>query len=65
MNIFDNGEELQMIHTNLAAMIIDICQQYNDILDQSHHGWPVIVQTEHNGCRGRPSMKIFYDGLIA
>lgn len=41
----------------------DIRLQYSEVLDQSHHGRPVVVQTVHSGQRGRPSIRIDHDFL--
>jgi hypothetical protein len=39
-------------------MQLDIRQQYQESLDESHHGHPTIVETIHTGNRGRPHIQI-------
>jgi hypothetical protein len=44
-------------------MQIDIRQQYEETLKQSHQGHPEIVQTVHTGCQGHPHIHIDPDFL--
>jgi hypothetical protein len=55
--IFD-PQELQVLQYNLAIMQNDIRLQYQQAIDESHHGYPAIVETIHTGSRGRPSIRI-------
>jgi len=41
----------------------DIRLQYNQTLDESHHGHPTVVHLVHTGARGRPSIAIDPDFL--
>jgi hypothetical protein len=41
----------------------DIHLQYQQVLDESHHGHPTVVQTIHTGNRGRPRIHIDPDFL--
>lgn len=36
----------------------DIRLQYQQAIDESHHGYPAIVETIYTGSRGRPSIRI-------
>ena len=36
----------------------DIRLQYQQAIDESHHGYPVIVESINTGSRGRPSIRI-------
>ncbi|KAK7012914.1 hypothetical protein R3P38DRAFT_3278905 [Favolaschia claudopus] len=56
-------EELALILQNGATMQNDIRLQYQDAVDRSHHGHPVVVRTVHTGSRGRPSIEIDPDFL--
>jgi hypothetical protein len=56
-HIFDN-EELLTLCTNLTMMQSDICLCYEEMLDASHHRYPVIVQTIRTGRHGRPRIHI-------
>jgi hypothetical protein len=44
-------------------MQTDIRLQYNQALDESHHGHPTVVETVHARARGRPSIAIDPDFL--
>ena len=44
-------------------MQMDIRLQYEEALDQSHHGHPTVVETVHTGRVGRPSIYIDPDFL--
>lgn len=55
--IFDS-QELQVIQHNLAIMQNDIHWQYQQAIDELHHGYPAIVETIHTGSHGRPSICI-------
>lgn len=57
------ASELDTLQTNITLIQIDICQQYRETLDRSHHGHPTIVWTVHSGCRGRPRIQIDSDFL--
>jgi hypothetical protein len=46
------------IMQSLAIMRNDVRQQYEQTLNESHHGHPTIVETIHTGNRGRPSLQI-------
>ena len=39
-------------------MQTDIRLQYDQTLDQSHHGYPTVIETVHTGNRGRPRIHI-------
>lgn len=52
------ANELQTLHESLALMQSDIRQRYVEVLDQSHHGTPSIIQTTHTGRPGRPRILI-------
>lgn len=52
-----------MLRSNITTMQNDVRLQYQDSLDQSHHGRPTIVETVHEGGRGRPSIHIDPDFL--
>lgn len=43
---------------NLALLCHDVSLLYQDTLDQSHHGVPVILTEVHEGGRGRPKIVI-------
>jgi hypothetical protein len=63
-NIFDSDvAELEMIRSNISGMQNDVRLQYQETLDASHHGRPVIVEAVHTGRRGRPSIHIDPDFL--
>lgn len=47
-----------MLRTNIAAMQQDIRLQYEQTVEDTHHGRPVLVQTVHTGRPGRPSYHI-------
>ncbi|KAK7000377.1 hypothetical protein R3P38DRAFT_3058165 [Favolaschia claudopus] len=51
-------EELALILQNGATMQNDIRLQYQDAVDRSHHGHPVVVRTVHTALEGRPSIEI-------
>lgn len=51
--IFDE-EESQILNQNLIAMRNDIRLRYGEVLDISHHGFPVIMEIIQTGHRGRP-----------
>ena len=44
-------------------MQTDIRLQYNQSLDESHHGHPTVVDTVYTGTCGRPSIAIDPDFL--
>ncbi len=44
-------------------MQTDIQLQYNQSLDESHHGHPTVVDTVYTGTHGRPSIAIDPDFL--
>lgn len=39
-------------------MQIDVRLQYEQVVDESHHGHPTVVQTVHTGTVGRPAIEI-------
>ncbi|KAJ7664653.1 hypothetical protein DFH06DRAFT_918240, partial [Mycena polygramma] len=55
--------ELQLILHNVGAMQNDVRLQYNQAVDQSHQGHPVVIETVQTGSRGRPSYEIDPDFL--
>jgi hypothetical protein len=55
--IFDVAE-LSTLRQNLRIMQMDIRLQYEEVLDQSHHGHPTVVEMIHTGHRGRPRVRI-------
>ena len=62
-NLFQNTDifeptELSTLRINLSMMQADIRMQYEQTLNQSHHGHPTIVQEIHTGRRGRPRIYI-------
>src|SRR6202044_1458725 len=61
-NIFE-AQELLTLRINLSMMRTDIRLQYEQMLDQSHHGHPTVVQVTHTGHRGRPRIHIDPDFL--
>lgn len=50
--------ELSTLRINLGMMQMDVRLQYEQTLDQSHHGHPTVVQTINTGRRGRPAIHI-------
>jgi len=50
--------EHDTIMQSLAIMRNDVRQQYEQTINESHHGHPAIVETVHTGQRGRPSLQI-------
>ena len=61
-NIFE-AQELLTLHINLSMMQTNIYLQYEQMLDQSHHGHPTVVQITHTGHCGRPRIHIDPDFL--
>jgi hypothetical protein len=55
--IFTTAEH-DTIMQSLAIMQNDVRQQYEQTINESHHGHPTIVETIHTGHRGRPSLLI-------
>ncbi|KAK6972320.1 hypothetical protein R3P38DRAFT_3134346 [Favolaschia claudopus] len=51
-------DELDLVLHNVGAMQNDVRLQYEQAVDQSHHGRPIVVQTVHTGSRGRPTVEI-------
>ncbi|KAK7016898.1 hypothetical protein R3P38DRAFT_2785355 [Favolaschia claudopus] len=51
-------DELDLVLHNVGAMQNDVRLQYEQAVDQSHHGRPTVVQTVHTGSRGRPTVEI-------
>ena len=60
--MFDDSE-LSTLRINLGVMQNDIRLEYEQVLDQSHHGHPTVVQTIRTGGRGRPRIAIDPDFL--
>ncbi|KAF8174024.1 hypothetical protein K438DRAFT_1479756, partial [Mycena galopus ATCC 62051] len=56
-------EEFAILEPSLAAMRLDIRLEYQEAVDASHHGRPVIVQTIRSGGPGRPRIHIDPDFL--
>ncbi|KAF8143096.1 hypothetical protein K438DRAFT_1456329, partial [Mycena galopus ATCC 62051] len=56
-------EEFTTLETSLAAMRLDIRLEYQDAVDASHHGRPVLVQTISPDGPGRPRIYIDPDFL--
>lgn len=52
-----------MLQSNVAAMLLDVTQQYQEVVDSSHHGRPEIVQLVHTGDPGQPHIRIDEDFL--
>ncbi|KAF8882085.1 hypothetical protein BD779DRAFT_1394954, partial [Infundibulicybe gibba] len=50
--------ELTMLQHNISLMQGDIRAQFNQTLDESHHGQPQVVQVIHSGNVGRPRIEI-------
>jgi hypothetical protein len=50
--------EHDIIVQSLAIMRNDVRQQYEQTVNESHHGHPMIMETIHTGQRGRPSLQI-------
>ena len=50
--------EHDTIMQSLAIMQNDVRQQYEQTINESHHGHPVIVETIHTGQCGRPALQI-------
>ena len=61
-HIFALGE-LEIIKSNVALMQGDIQSLYREVVDQSHHGRPILVQQVRTGEPGRPSYHIDRDFL--
>src|SRR6201996_6985018 len=61
-NIFE-AEEFRTLQTSLTAMQNDIRLEYDDAVNESHHGRPVIVQTVPSDGPGRPRIYIDPDFL--
>jgi hypothetical protein len=55
--IFDPPERA-LLQTNISALKTQIRALYNEALDISHHGHPVVVEEVHSGRRGRPALHI-------
>ena len=66
-------EELHTIWTNLGVMQTDVCIQYQETLDSSHHRRPTIIQEVHtSGCgcphifsAGHIPIKLFHGSCIS
>ncbi|KAF8217574.1 hypothetical protein K438DRAFT_1426376, partial [Mycena galopus ATCC 62051] len=56
-------EEFAILEPSLAAIRLDIRLEYQEAVDASHHGRPVIVQTIRSGGPGRPRIHIDPDFL--
>ncbi|KAF8173207.1 hypothetical protein K438DRAFT_1426206, partial [Mycena galopus ATCC 62051] len=56
-------EEFATLENSLAAMQLDIRLEYQEAVDASHHGRPVIIQTIRSGGPGRPRIHIDPDFL--
>ena len=55
--------EYTLLLTNISALQSDLRQLYNQALDESHHGHPVVVEHIQTGSRGRPAIHINEDFL--
>lgn len=60
--VFDSAE-LTILQANLAAMRSEICQQYEQALDSSHHEHPILTKQVYTGRRGSPAIHIDPDFL--
>ncbi|KAF6762165.1 hypothetical protein DFP72DRAFT_1061442 [Ephemerocybe angulata] len=56
-HIFDEAE-FTTIHSNILHLQSDVQNQYRDLVDQSHHGFPVVIEQVRTGRPGRPSYRI-------
>jgi hypothetical protein len=56
-------QELLTLWINLNMVQTNICLQYEQILNQSHHGHPTVAQVTHAGHRGRLQIHIDPDFL--
>ncbi|KAF7311812.1 hypothetical protein MIND_00191700 [Mycena indigotica] len=56
-------DEFALIDANLADMLLDIRLQYQRAVDESHYGYPTIVQTMGSERPGRPRIHIDPDFL--
>ncbi|KAJ7939285.1 hypothetical protein B0H13DRAFT_2301047 [Mycena leptocephala] len=55
--------QLATLQQNLSMMQSDVRLQYQDSVDQSHEGRPIVIQMVYNGSEGRPSYEIDPDFL--
>ncbi|KAJ7769142.1 hypothetical protein DFH07DRAFT_954373 [Mycena maculata] len=55
--------EFSLITHNIGAMENDVRLQYKQVVDQTHHGHPIVVETIHTGAPGRPAIEIDPDFL--
>ncbi|KAJ7585759.1 hypothetical protein C8J56DRAFT_1053065 [Mycena floridula] len=53
----DNGEQ-RTLEINILQMQSDLRLRYNEVLESSHHGTPMLVQQVRSGGRGRPRTMI-------
>jgi hypothetical protein len=52
------ADELSILRTSLISMQTDLREEYRQALDDSHHGYPTIIERVHTGSRGRPRIQI-------
>ncbi|KAJ7575936.1 hypothetical protein C8J56DRAFT_723714, partial [Mycena floridula] len=50
--------EQRTLEINILQMQSDLCLRYNEVLESSHHGTPMLVQQVRSGGRGRPRTMI-------
>ena len=62
MHIFD-ATELATVCSNLSMMQTDVRLQYQQTLDESHHGRPTIIEPVYAGNRGCSHLEINPDFL--
>jgi hypothetical protein len=51
-------QEFETLRDNIANMQIDLRVRYDEVLEASHSGTPVVIQTVRNGGPGRPRTQI-------
>ncbi|KAH9912792.1 hypothetical protein B0H21DRAFT_704192 [Amylocystis lapponica] len=55
--------ELDMLRFNVMSMQNDVRLQFQEMLDQSHHGRPTVIEVVHSDGPGRPRYRIDPDFL--
>ncbi|KAK7015615.1 hypothetical protein R3P38DRAFT_2462048, partial [Favolaschia claudopus] len=58
-----SSEEFTTLQTSISAMQTDVRLAYQDAVDASHHGHPVLVQSIPSDGPGRPRIQIDPDFL--
>ena len=56
-------QEYTLLLTNISGLQGNLRQLYNQALDESHHGHPVVVENIQTGNCGRPAIHINEDFL--